>query len=371
MDYIYWIYGLLAFYTLFSIVIMLAVIFYQTYLKHVLVRQQTDKIKWMTYFQTNVIASEDDQAFIIDARTFRKLRQVKQLQQFTAAVATYLKGPHQAKIQEMVNANMPSWLDLGRYYARKSSVEKAYYAALCSRLPQISLDHQDKLIHLLLPFLDDPSIYCKENVLKALCNFGQAEPIIETLMILSEKNYYHNQRLVSDGLLTYTGDRLELIELLYKNLFCFSTDYQVAIINYFNLEPAAEILDKQLITLLEQADQQVDISCAVLRYYTKHPVQDYLPIFLTWLQTSEDQNSEWQSRSVAASTLARYPGPATEAALITALYSNYWYVRKNAAQALWTLQVPIERLSEVFASDDPYAKDQLVAHYGKQVTYVP
>lgn len=67
---------------------------------------------------------------------------------------------------------------------------------------------------------------------------GKPKPVLEALRKLSKKESLHNNKLITDGLLTYTGNKNELIEGLYQNIADFSLCYQVAILDYFRLDGA-------------------------------------------------------------------------------------------------------------------------------------
>lgn len=368
MNYFSLIYFLLILYTLISLGLISFVIIYQVYLKHQNNNQQANKIKWMLYFQNSILHPKEGHSLKIEARVWRKLRNIKTFIHFPDAFAAYLNGSHRDKFIQVVEFNLHEWIKLGAYYSRKPSLEKAYYASVCNRMPVSKHENYHVLADLLLTYLDDPSIYCKENVLKALYHFGLAKPIVSALHHLSGTRQLHDPKLISDGLLTYSGDKTELIEQLYDELPYFQTDYQIALINFFRLEPAAEILKDRLITLINDHQTNIDLTCAVLRYYTKFPVTAYQSIIIACLEGDEYELTDWEPRSVAASALVSYPSPETVEALIRSIYSKHWYVRRNSAQALAVLKVPLEELSEVFEGDDSYAKNQLNYFYRKQVS---
>ena len=169
--------------------------------------------------------------------------------------------------------------------------------------------------------------------------------------------------MITDGLLTYTGNKNELIEGLYQNIADFSLCYQVAILDYFRFD--GEILKDRLYQYLENKQTHKDIVCPVLRYYTKYPVEELQPLILSWMD--EESVTDWECISVASSALAKYPGKDTEAALMKATRSRHWYVRFNSAKSIHTLGISNDKLIEILQGDDAYAREQLQYYYGEQV----
>ena len=326
-------------------------------------RKQRDSLRWINFIKENIILPANGANHDIKHSEWRRLRSVWELVSFSEAVETLLKSDSHPNLLAAIKTNIPGWVTLGHYYKKKSSIYKAFYAYICSRMPKLGSEHYQHLIPLMQEFLEDCSIYTKENALNALYHFGQPKPVLEALRKLSKKESLHNNKLITDGLLTYTGNKNELIEGLYQNIADFSLCYQVAILDYFRFD--GEILKDRLYQYLENKQTHKDIVCPVLRYYTKYPVEELQPLILSWMD--EESVTDWECISVASSALAKYPGKDTEAALMKATRSRHWYVRFNSAKSIHTLGISNDKLIEILQGDDAYAREQLQYYYGEQV----
>ena len=219
--------------------------------------------------------------------------------------------------------------------------------------------HLSLLAQELESFLMGSTVYVREKTFRAILSLGRVRFAVSALTFLSDKKIPYSGKLITDNLLTFTGDRQELADCLLERLADFSPEIQWAVVNYLRFLPRQSVDQTTylppLISLLQDESCHKELRLAIVRYLGKYPAPDCLEYLLNLLH--KDRGQDWEFGAVAASTLAAYPGPQTETALEKALGSVNWYVRYNAAESLLSLGFDLERFLAV--SSDRYAREML------------
>ena len=121
---------------------------------------------------------------------------------------------------------------LASYYRKEDSVQKAFFAHVLTNYPNMSDNKLDSIYKAMMEFTYDDSIYCRENTMLYLFNNGTIENIIHALMNMNNHNLFYNQKMLTDDLLKFKGDKKELAENLLNLFDDFIVDTQIAIINF-------------------------------------------------------------------------------------------------------------------------------------------
>ena len=87
----------------------------------------------------------------------------------------------------------------------------------------------------MIAYLDDKSVYCRENALRVLYQFGDGDYVVRALKILDNRGVYYNSKLLSDGLFAFSGNHEKLSAELLELFPLFNQSMQIAIINYLKL----------------------------------------------------------------------------------------------------------------------------------------
>lgn len=316
--------------------------------------------RWKVYFDS-ILTNENSESLMMQQKYYKKLHSNEELMAFFAASLEYnlsVQIKVRVKFRQFIRENKSFWVSLGHVYGEKRTIAKAYFAYICEELCINNPEEYDEMSKIMLEYALEPSIYCRENALKALYAFGNIDAVVEVFIKLSRNNNIHHRKLVTDGLLEFKGDHTALAESLYDHFDKFNPEYQVAMIDFFRF--SGEQLKNKLIKLLKQGDADKDIVCAILRYYQKYPVQECRDTILSYLTIPNDE--DWECASTAALVLGKYPGEDTIHALKSALSSKYWYVRLNAARSIAELGVAEDKLMDILQGQDFYAKEQLNYH---------
>lgn len=280
---------------------------------------------------------------------------------FHAAALAYIDSESQAvreDFRQFIRSNKEFWIKLGYAYKEKKSIHKAYFASICEELQINNPNEYDDMNVLMLDYVTEPSIFCRENALKALYAFGHSGAVVDAFIRLSKGQISHNRKLVADGLLQFRGDKVQLAASLYEHFDQFDAEYQATFVDFFRF--SGESLKYQLIDLLKRKDTDKEVVCALLRYYRKYPVVEFKEIIQSFVL--DPVENDWECISLAAAALGVYSGEDTIAILKSALSSRHWFVRFNAARSIAELGVEKDQLLDIWNGDDLYAKEQLIYH---------
>lgn len=201
----------------------------------------------------------------------------------------------------------------------------AYFLSCYTADKQMAMD---SLQDILLDYVQKSNLYCRFNALQALYHFGTPETIAKALRIADDGSVFLHEKLITEGLLSYTGDYHTLIEELWKKISRYSPHTQLAILNYIRFRSG------------------------------KYPYEPAYGPLLAFVEDKDD--TKWEFATVAASSLASYEGAAVIDALKEALHSSNWYVRYAAAQSLEHLHVNYGDVVDITAGSDRYAREMLM-----------
>lgn len=285
----------------------------------------------------------------------REIKKLKNPQMLAAFYEVYSQSPKEEFLQ-LFTLNKKQIIAVARKY--RSTTMKAYFAYLLSIIQMHSQSLSSGFDDLMAEYVLDDSVYARENALKALYSFGNAEKVVASFKALSEKNIYHSEKLLTDGLMTFRGDFENLSSLLMKHFDKFIECYQISIINCFAYRNE-HAFDQKLIQYINGTDVSMDIKCSVLRIIGKVKCEENKQILLSSLAQYNNEDG-WEQAAVAASMLDDYVG---DEEVITALYqaitSKNWYVRMNSAGSLIKVGESDENIDYILNCDDKYATNAL------------
>lgn len=245
--------------------------------------------------------------------------------------------------------------ELAVVYGRKQSMERAYFADVIARFRPCSGEEFRPLMEILLSYLADSTVYCRENVLHALCALGNGQAVETALQILNDNEWFHHQKLLSDGLTAFSGDREALAARLWRHAKDWNAYLMLSVVQF--ITNCSDSYRETFLPVLCAPETDPELRLALMRYYRRHPYGPARPVLLEYLRGAPGQDVNLAV--VSAAVLDRYPGIDTVEALKQALGHPNWYVRYNAAASLVHLEVDIRALREVLQGGDRYAKEIL------------
>lgn len=215
-------------------------------------------------------------------------------------------------------------------YGRKDRIEAAYFPYIIKKYHLIENRPFSGVVDAMYTLLRESSIYCRENAMQALYTTGDCDCIMKALMILDGGESFFHEKLLTDGLLEFTGDHEALGRCIEKSFADFSPEMQVAMMNFLRLDSGEHCAFA--LALLQNTATDDEVRYACIRYLGRYP---YGPAYDTLLELAECRNdARWEYAAIASTALCAYPGDETIERLKRNLYSRNWYIRFNASKSL-------------------------------------
>jgi hypothetical protein len=302
----------------------------------------------------NVIISRciSSGSFVMRAREVRKLKNARMLAAFYEAYHQQLAECPETS--QLITENHQQILRVGEKL--RSSTMKAYFAYMISTFGFVDAALNSGFDKLMLEYLKGDSVYLRENALKALYSFGQVDPVVGGLLLLSRGGVYHSEKLLGDGLLSFAGDKKQLAEALMERFGELSECCGISVVNFLRYCGYSDY-DQQLIAVLSETGS-TDLKCSIIRLLGRTADVSNRKAILDSL-AEYDSDDGWEPAAVAVSVLTIYRDEEVMAALLRSLHSRNWYVRINAAKSLARTSVPKKYIDEIMSGEDRYAREEL------------
>lgn len=244
---------------------------------------------------------------------------------------------------------------LATLYKKRESMDRAFISFLLSEYYANASYAKNELGEVLLTYLDDSTVYCRENVLQGLYSIGNIGAVENAFSMFNEMEWYHYPRLISDGLLSFSGNKIELVWRLWKHLGEWNEGLIVAVIQFAS--SVSDVFAQEFLLVLEDENTHLEIRYELLRYFQRwyyEPAGEFLIKCIL-----SDEIDKVGLAIVASNVIGFYPGNETIEALKKAVLSQDWYVMRNAASSLVTLGITLTEVDEVKESGNLDAVDML------------
>ena len=284
----------------------------------------------------------------------RRLMHIDYLAAFDKALGE-LYDEYPEKTRQYIESVASVFAELMPRYVKRNNFYAAYFPYIIKRYRIFEGRDVGQINDILLSLVKDSSLYCRENALQAIYSVGDAELAADALGILDKSGYYHNSKLISDGLLEFRGDRAELSRVLRSRFGGFSEKMQVSILDFFRFSPGAEELCEWMLMLMTSRDIGDEAAYSCIRYFGKYAYAPAYPYLLDYAEAADAE--KWEYTAISASALAAYPCEKTEDTLKMLLHSRNWYVRFNASQSLESMGVGYDDLIDILEGGDRYAAE--------------
>ncbi len=255
------------------------------------------------------------------------------------------------KIQIYLNMYQQSFLILAEKYRSRSPMERAFFAWLISVYRPVG-NYDNSICETMLMYFDNSTVFCRENILQALYAMGQTDAVEQAFSIMNNNCWYHDRRLLADGLTLFTGDKEKLAGDLWK--MELNEVFQEAVVQF-----ASGISDSfapEFLRSLTDSATPLEVRFALIRYFQKQYYPEAYPVLLKILSDGKDSGG---LAIAAAAALVNYPCEETHQALISALHGQNYYVRHNCAVTLKKIGITEDELFYIWVSGDQYAVEML------------
>ena len=291
-----------------------------------------------------------------------KLRRIVELTAYHDAMDRAAQGFTAEEMHEYLSQCREGFEELAAYYARRSDMEKAYFAHVLAEYPMDASGGR-AADDMMTPFLLSDSVYSREYALRALYAQGDPAAVERALDLLARRGVFHHEILLAGGLSAFRGDIMALARRLWSRAPDWPEYMEAAVVRFISLT-GADFAKPLLEAAAGKRQLSPGVRLAILEYFREHPYGPAKGLILEYLRT--DQGVTADLAAAAASSAAAYPGEDTIEALKSALSSSYWDVRNNAAESLMALGVVQEDLKDVLLGNDRDALEMLCYHVQAQ-----
>lgn len=293
----------------------------------------------------------------------KRLGKAPALQAFEQSIAATRGKIEEPFREEYLTQMRIVFLGLSTVYEKKDVIEQAYFAYVIEHLHidrhQVSFDG---IIEFCLNRIGESDIPCRENALKALYSIGNPEAVLAAWRQMERFGITHSLKLLTDGLLRFSGNQTALAHLLFENRDEF---------NYLLLLPVMQFIrfrsgdfQQEFYELLNDEHMDKELRLEALRYFRKYPYAPARETIQNFLRYHEAV--AWEYSAMAALALSSYPGPDTVVCLKDGLHAFNWYVRMNSADALINgLKIAQIHLHDIYNGKDRFAKEALQYIYDR------
>ena len=243
---------------------------------------------------------------------------------------------------------------LAEGYLKKDYMQTAYFAVFLSHYRRGS-DYDAALLESLLKYAAQENMYCRVNALDALYAMGNAEYVSKAVAVQDKMEVFLHERVLTEGLLSFSGDHGELIERLVEQFGELSGKTRLAILNYIRFKSGA--YKELMYRIMTDESEDRELRLSAVRYFGRYPYEKARSVLIRL--ATDKEALHWEYAAVAAGALKDYDGEDVISALKSALYSSNWYVRYNAAVSLEARGLSYTRLIDVMSGEDRYAREMM------------
>lgn len=282
----------------------------------------------------------------------KKLSKVNNLIAFDKTLDNFY-GEDPEKIRNYIESLSSVFIYLTFEYRKKNKLKAAYFPYIIAKYGVFRGHDINIISDAMVDLACDPSLYCRENALNALYSIGDCNSVVKALLRLDASGNFYNIKMITDGLMKFTGDTKKLSEYFWMKLDQFSNDMRVAILNFFRYSRGVPKYCERMLELMTKPGQDDEICYSCIRYFGKYVYQPAFPYIIEFAKN--EMADKWEYAAISVSTLVSYPCDETYNVLKDKLSSRNWYVRYNAAKSLDSLGFEYVDLVDVFEGDDRYA----------------
>lgn len=309
--------------------------------------RERKKIEKMMKLQKILINSNEWTLSDKQADFLKKIQNTPQLLIFHKALNENKNVFSESEMNSFLCKCSPIFFELAVKYIRKSSIDRAFFAYFAAENFRTVSEYYRNLSSVLLLFTEDSTVYCRENLLKAMCALGNVDAFEQMLRLMKIYNWYHNPKLISDGMQIFNGDKEKLARRLWKHRNEWDMQVRVALVQFMTnrQEDYSDLMIKAF------DEEEMDVRFAIVRYFNKHPCT----VMKEKLIRIVEEENELAISAVLA--LTAFEGKEIKTVLRKAICSKNWYIRKNAAEALFKIGLNDSDVAELSLLEDKYARE--------------
>lgn len=284
----------------------------------------------------------------------RKLRRENNLVALEKAL-DYLKDNNTEEFNAYISIIKPIFSKIISKRKEKDELIRAYIYYLCGKYGILFGCTSRPILNSVVSDACSRDIYLKINALRLTFSMGNIRFMSEVIESMDCCHVTISDKLMFDGMMSFTGDKKELADRLWFIYPMLSLHMQMIILNYFRFT-CGDYKEKMLEIMTDpSSDKELVFSC--MRYFQKYKYEPAYPYIVEFAKARND--GVWEYNAIAANALASYPCEETFNVLCELLSSRNFRIRSNAAQSLINQGYDEETLNPILNGSDRFAKDAL------------
>lgn len=249
----------------------------------------------------------------------------------------------------------PVFLNLAEFYKKKDTMQVGYFSYFLTKHIRTEYMLTDSLREVLLEYIRKDNLYCRVNGLEALYAIGDPAAVHTALKLQDDDKVFMHEKILTEGLLSFTGQHEVLARMLWDDLESFSTHTQLAILNYVRFK--TDGYKEEMFAIMQDETKDKELRLSAIRYFGRYAYQPALQPLIDFAENKDPD--KWEYATVSAGSLYRYSGEEVIQALKNALYSANWHVRFAASQSLETFHMDYEEMIDLLAGKDRYVREMV------------
>ena len=263
------------------------------------------------------------------------------------------EGQKQAA-EHFIEGLQPLLPTLVEEYLKKDNMQTAYFAVFLQKYRRSS-EYDSAILESLLKYASRENMYCRINALDALYAIGNEEYVVKAVAIQDKMEAFLHEKVLTEGLLSFSGDHGKLIEKLIGRFSEFTVKTRLSILNYIRLK--SDGWKEFMFRIMTDENEDRELRLSGVRYFGRYPWERARGVLIGFAVDKE--RLHWEYAAVAAGALKDYSGEDVISALKSALSSSNWYVRYNAAVSLEAKGLSYAHLIDVMLGNDRYAREMM------------
>lgn len=235
------------------------------------------------------------------------------------------------KIRKIVLANKKHFVKL--LSSIKSNEYNAFFSYLISKL---NMKKDKEFIESLTNNMFIKTYYGRENTLKALSSFAAEDTMIRVFNELSKKEIYHNDKLLKQHIMSFNGNKRELLKRLILIFDKLMDCYKIAIINSLN-ELKYFNFSKKLVENID--NENIEVKKAIIDLISNKQNKVTVNKLIDLLNSEEIEISK-----KAAIALSNIDTKEVKNALIKALQKDNFELKNEVSKSLIILNTSLDNI---------------------------
>ncbi len=262
---------------------------------------------------------------------------------------------HSDIIENYVKSLTDVFLSLTSTSIGDKPIQQAHFAYVIQKYDIHKFENCRPIVVLMLELVKSRNLHCRENALKVIYEYGDVDIAYQAIVNISEGDFFHHEKLLVEGLLTFSGDKYELMNRLIQNRKQFKPFMQRVILNYVRF--GSSQYSGLYLNIMRDESEYEEYRYIAIRYFGQYVDEQAYETLIDFDQNSDDD--DWEFAAIAATALAAYPKERTLEVLKGCLTNRNWYVRYNAATSLDKFNLPDAVFEDIINGNDQYAKEVL------------